>query len=56
MIRKEQSESSLWKLKQSSYQVRKMLEIHKLKSPDDKEPMRRIQTAKLMKKVKETSN
>lgn len=35
-MRKEKSESSLWKLKQSTYQVRKMLEIQKLKSPDEK--------------------
>jgi hypothetical protein len=30
-----------------------MLEIQKLKSPEEKEPIRRIQTANLKKKTKE---
>lgn len=30
-LRKEKSESTLWKMKKSTYQVRKMLEVQKVK-------------------------
>ena len=36
VLRKEKSESSFWKVKQSSYQVRKMLDVQKIKSPEEK--------------------
>jgi hypothetical protein len=52
-LRKDKSESAMWKIKKSSYQVRKMLEIQKLKGPGGDvhaKSTRRIQTAVLKKK------
>ena len=33
VLRKEESEPTLWKVRQSTYQVRKMLDIQKLNRP-----------------------
>ncbi len=52
-LRKDKSESAMWKIKKSSYQVRKMLEIQKHKGPGGDvhaNSTRRIQTAVLKKK------
>jgi hypothetical protein len=58
-LRKDKSESALWKIKKSSYQVRKMLEIQKLKGINGDNPAkvtRRIQTAVLKKKPLDSSH
>jgi hypothetical protein len=56
-VRKEQSESTLVRSKTPGMQVRRMLEVQRLGSPESRVlPARRIQTANLKKKVQESSH
>ena len=56
-IKKQQSEISLTRTKSPGMQVRKMLDIQKLVSPDSRvKPERRIQTAKINKKPQESTH